>query len=401
MATILPFRAIRPHPFYADQLVFDNSKNIVVMGNGKTEEKLPPLKDLLEGPARQRPEVAQEKAFRDIRSNLQRLLMEDKLILEERSGLYVYEIIQKTYRQTGIWALTSLADYRDGSILTHENTFDENVSRQRNYRENIGLEGSPVLLTYTPNITINRIIATVRETRPTMLLGTQYTLHKLWKIEAQKNIDQLIFAFSKIGNTYLSDGHHRMESASAKAGTARVYDTISSLYMCTDQVRIEDYNRVVIPDQPVSQSCFFKHLEKYFELTACAGNIPVRPAEAHCIGMLFNGKWLRLRLKNDQLESNGSEPVFDVDILQKWVFEPFFGIAEPKNDTRIKYTGGERTLEEIANLVYENPSAVAFTICPMDIKELMRVADAGKVLPPKSTWIVPKVPYGILINRHK
>lgn len=404
MANIQPFRAIRPHPFYVDQLVFDNAKNIVVLGNGKTEEKLPPLKDLLEGPARKRPELSEDQhtAYIDIRSNLQRLLMEDKLILEEKAGIYIYEIIQKTYRQTGVWALTSLQDYRDGSILTHEHTFDDNVRRQRNYRENTGLEGSPVLLTYPPNTAVNRVIATVRETCPAMVLGTQHTIHKLWKIEDPENMQQLILAFAGIEKTYLSDGHHRMESASVgKNKTVNAFDAISSLYMCTDQLRIEDYNRVVIPDQPVCAESFIKHLEGFFELTECPGNRAFRPAVKHNIGLFFNKKWYALKAKEDQLHKPERQEVFDAGLLQTLIFEPFFGISNPKHDTRIKYTGGDKSLEEINTWVAEHPQAIAFTVCPMDVRELMRIADAGKILPPKSTWIVPKVPYGILINRHK
>ena len=154
MAQIQPFRAIRPNPFYADQLVFTTPQAESVSGDNTKTGALAPLKTLLETGARKRPETpeGQASAFQDIKNTLKDLFQKDQLWHEETPGIYVYEVVHKTYRQTGIWALTSLEDYRKGAIKIHELTFEDSVRRLTNYRRNTGLEGSPILLTYPPDI---------------------------------------------------------------------------------------------------------------------------------------------------------------------------------------------------------------------------------------------------------
>ena len=264
MAQIQPFRAIRPNPFYADQLVFTTPQAESVSGDNTKTGTLAPLKTLLETGARKRPETpeGQARAFHDIKDTLKDLFQKDQLWHEETPGIYVYEVVHKTYRQTGIWALTSLDDYRKGAIKIHELTFEDSVRRLTNYRRNTGLEGSPILLTYPPDITVNRIIAETRTRNQKITLGNQHGLHRLWKIEDPKVLQQLIIAFANIPVAYLADGHHRIESAAILAKEQRlkklpVYDTISSLYMAADQLRIEEYDRAVIPSNPVNNKVFF------------------------------------------------------------------------------------------------------------------------------------------------
>lgn len=172
MAHIQPFKAIRPNPFYADQLVFTSPQVESVSGDYTAEGSLAPLKILLEIGARQRPETpeGQASAYQDIKDTLKTLLEKDQLWHEQTPGIYVYEVIYKTYRQTGIWALTSLDDYKKGGIRIHELTFADSIRRIKNYRQNTRLEGSPILLAYAPDITINRIIAETRTKNKKKLL---------------------------------------------------------------------------------------------------------------------------------------------------------------------------------------------------------------------------------------
>ncbi|MGZ3751335.1 MAG: DUF1015 domain-containing protein, partial [Mucilaginibacter sp.] len=215
MAQIQPFKAIRPNPFYADQLVFTSPQVESVSGNYNKAGTLAPLKILLETGARKRPETpeGQARAFQDIRETLDELLEKDQLWREKKAGIYVYEVVYKTYRQTGIWALTSLEDYRKGAIRIHELTFADSVRRLTNYRSNTGLEGSPILLAYPPDITVNRIIAETRANNQKITLGNQHGLHRLWKIEDPEIQQQLVGAFAHIPTAYLADGHHRIESS--------------------------------------------------------------------------------------------------------------------------------------------------------------------------------------------
>ncbi len=390
MATIKPFKPIRPNPLYADQLVFTKPQAESVSGDYTKEGGLKPLKTLLETGARLRPETpeGQTMAYLDIMDTLKSLLEGDQLWREEIPGIYVYEVIHKSYRQTGIWALTSLEDYKNGRIKIHELTFADSVRRLKNYRENTGLEGSPILLTYQPTIAINRIIAETKAGQEKSALGNQNGLHKIWKIKGQQEQEALIDAFAKIHTVYLADGHHRIESAALSG-----YKYISSLYMATDQLRIEEYDRVVIPDTTIDKATLFQKLNRNFYIQDTTANKPVPPKEQHRMGMYFDGEWYHLLAKH-------MNTPFGVEFLQEQVLSKIFGITDPKTDGRLKCAGGEKALEEIGALLQSHPTAIAFTLCPLTVSDLINAADAGQILPPKSTWIVPKVPYGLLIHQH-
>jgi uncharacterized protein (DUF1015 family) len=405
MAQIQSFRAIRPNPFYADQLVFTAPQVESVSGDYTKDGALAPLKILLETGARQRPETpeGQARAYHDIKETLHDLLLKDQLWQEQMPGIYVYELVHTAYRQTGIWALTSLEDYTTGAIKIHELTFADSVRRLKNYRENTGLEGSPILLAYPPDITINRIIAETKANNPGETLGNEHGLHRLWKIKDERVQQQLIEAFAHVSTVYLADGHHRIES-SARLAEERglkdqsVFNTLTALYMASDQLRIMEYDRVVTPLQPVDKIWLFEQLAPNFDIQA--SKQPVQPRGAHCIGLYFNKKWYNLYAKPHTYIHKGAADNLDAAILQELVLAPIFGIADPKTDPRLKCAGGEKAMEEIDAIIESHRDAIAFTICPLTVEQLIAVADAGEILPPKSTWIVPKIPYGLLLHSH-
>jgi len=345
-------------------------------------------------------------AYQDINETLQSLLEKDKLWNEKEEGIYIYEVVHKDYRQTGIWALTDLKDYTDKNIKIHELTFADSIRRMKNYRENTGLEGSPVLLTYPPDTAINAIIERVKVSQPKAVLGNRHGLHRLWKVEDKVIHQRLIEAFAEIKTVYLADGHHRLESAAQLAEEQRqeglpAYNKISSLYMATDQLRIEEYDRIVAPERQFGKEELFKALNEHFHIRESARNLPVQPKGLHRLGLYFNGEWYHLLAKAHTYESKSNVAGLDAAILQELVLGPIFGIDDPKTDGRLICAGGEKALEEIGAVLQAHPCAIAFTLCPLTVNELISVADAGQILPPKSTWIVPKVPYGLLIHQHK
>jgi uncharacterized protein (DUF1015 family) len=400
MATIIPFKPIRPNPLFIDQLVFTKPQAESVSGDYTKEGGLKPLKTLLETGARLRPETpqGQEMAYLDIEETLESLLQKGQVGREELPGIYIYEAVHPSYRQSGIWVLTSLQDYREGRIKIHELTFADSIRRLKNYRENTRLEGSPILLTYPPCITINRIIAATQATQPKTAFGNQHGFHRIWKIRDFDLQNQLVAAFAQVGTVYLADGHHRLESADQleqeqKAKGLQAFDHISSLYMAFDQLRIEPYDRVVIPDQTINNKAIFDFLKGYFYLHDATANTPVRPEQPGNFGMCLDGAWYHLRTK-EQTECP------DAAVLQNTILAPFFGITDPKTDSRLKCAGGEKALDEIGALIQAHPEAIAFTLCSLRVGDLINAANAGETLPPKSTWIVPKVPYGLLIHQH-
>ncbi|HEY4197078.1 MAG TPA: DUF1015 family protein, partial [Mucilaginibacter sp.] len=226
---------------------------------------------------------------------------------------------------------------------------------------------------------------------------------RIWKIEDPQVQQQLIDAFANIPTAYLADGHHRIESSAILAEEQKlaelpVFDRISSLYMATDQLRIEEYDRVVIPTASIDKSRLFKQLEQHFEIQP--SKQIVQPKATHCLGLYFAGKWYSLIAKPHTYINKSAAAILDASILQETVLAPVFGIEDPKTDQRLKCAGGEKAMEEIETILKASPDAIAFTLCPLSVEQLIAVADAGEILPPKSTWIVPKIPYALLLHQH-
>lgn len=406
MATIYPFRAIRANALYASQLVFTTIQAESVAGNPGAPEGLPPLKTLLESGARLRPETpeGQAQAFQDINDTLKTLLEGGQMALDT-PGIFIYEVTTATESQTGIWAMTDLQDYTAGRIRTHELTFADSIRRLKSYRENTGLEGSPVLLTYKPDSGINDIMNSIQLSEKPATYGNAHGIHRLWKISDTGLMDTLVSAFTRIGRVYLADGHHRLESAAQLAMEQEhtgkpVYSLISSLYMATDQLRIKAYHRVVVPEKPWGKYELFKALSQHFYIQDAFANRPVLPQEKHLLGLYFEGAWYHMAAKPHT--HHGKTPVnqLDASILQNEVFGPLFNITDPKDDPRLKHAGGDKAVEEMEALFEANPYAIAFTVSPLSTEDLVTVSELGEILPPKSTWIDPKVPYGLILYQH-
>ncbi|MFI5160466.1 MAG: DUF1015 family protein [Sphingobacteriales bacterium] len=301
MATIRPFRAIRPNPLFAQQLIGTAKDSLICSGT------LQPLKTQLETIARQRPETeaGQQVAYDKIKKRLQTLITEERLWREEKPGIYVYESVKGNLRQTGIWAQTLLSDFTEGRIKTHERTLHDNVRRQKNYREHTGLEGNPVVLAYPPDVLINRIIADTKAGCSRSSVGNRFGFHRLWKIEQEETLELLVAAFGRVPMVYLADGHHRLESASVLAteqesSGRKVFGTISSLYLSTDQLKIREFDRVVLPDPPIKKESLFDQLRCHFHLREATGNRPVRPEGQHNLGMYAQGTWYHLLAKEPE-----------------------------------------------------------------------------------------------------
>jgi uncharacterized protein (DUF1015 family) len=394
MATIRPFRALRPDPFLADQLIFPSKEQVFFFGIGEKTLPLRPLKDQLETPARKRPETeeGQMLAYEEIKANIEALKKLERIRLEEEPGIYIYEIVHRDYRQTGIWALTSIKDYTDGKIKIHEQTLADSERRIAGYRKHTGLEGSPVLMTYPPDRAVNRIIAETIAGQKKTTIGSRKSQHRIWKIQDTETLKNLVAAFARIEQVYLADGHHRLAGTERLAKENNTDAFVSSLYIASDQLRIIDYHRVFVPEDRLDKDTVLRQLQSVCKVVPVTGNQPVRPAKQQIIGMWLEGNWYELVLKDT--------PLLDVVFLQEQILKPVFGLTDPRTDSRLKCVGGETAMEEIVAMLKGVPSAIAFTLCPMTVGQLMAAGAAGQILPPKSTWIDPKVPYGLLMYQH-
>jgi uncharacterized protein (DUF1015 family) len=405
MANITTFLAIRPNPAYADQLIFTNPSTESIALHDRHSQYHLPLKTILETVARQKPETSenQQKAYQDILQAFVTFIRTGKLIKDDKPSLFVYEVRHHGIRQTGIWALTDITDV--GKIKIHELTLADSMRRLKNYRRFTGLEGSPVLLMYPPDKTINRLIDEVKKDYQEMQIGNEEGSHSLWQINETKLIVSLTEAFKKISRVYLADGHHRLGSASSLAlelrskGGARL-NTISTLYMALDQVQIKEYHRVVLPEKPVNKLELLSRINEFYEWKKCPQNQYILPAQPGQLGMCVHGEWYQLKAREKGYSIGGVSARLDAAMLQELILKPIFNIDDPKNDPKLKCVGGEKAHLEIDELCRAFPEATVFTLCPLTTDDLVKVADAGEVLPPKSTWINPKIPYGLILYQH-
>lgn len=382
MSTIRPFNAIRPNEgWYEDLLGITNGR----------QDKISLLKKALEP----RGETGAEswKLQKHLLS-LETLLQSGNYFVEEDCSMYVYERESTSGSQFGVWVLTSLQDLEDGKILKHEETLSGHEERLRMYRKEVGLEGSPVLLTYRRQPEISLLIENSAKCSPEIDFFYEGSQHRLWVVRDETLIIAFQAAFAKLEKVYVADGHHRLASA---AGLHHIDPQwITTLYVSAGQLSCSSFHRMVLATNQFSATDFLKAVNQYFFVTIIKENHPFLPPINHSLGMRYKDQWYQLELKEEFVQLT-EEP--DVRILQDKILEPIFGIKDPRTDPQLISWPASQWDEM---LEYGAKSeAILFTLYPMSVSELIRQAEKYAVLPPKSTYIEPKVPYGLLLHNDK
>ncbi|RBQ07918.1 DUF1015 family protein [Pedobacter miscanthi] len=311
---------------------------------------------------------------------------------DEQQAVYIYGQQTVLGEQYGIWLLTAVQDFISGKIIRHEETISDREERLLNYRRHVGLEGSPVLLTYRPDEDINRLIAESVTDAPFLSVISEGGHHRIWKVSDPAAVKRLTGFFAKIQKVYIGDGHHRLAAAAKMENAADEY--VMALYTATDQVRISSFNRLVSLKDNGGGGSLLVGLKKLFSVSLVVGNTPYHPDRTRCFGMRLGKLWYRLELKEEQ-EKFSQLP--DVSILQDRVLLPLMGINDPKNDAALT-SYPANAFGELLKFAESRPDSVIFTIYPMGVDQLLEISDRGLILPPKSSFILPKVPYGLLFN---
>lgn len=327
-------------------------------------------------------------------------------IQEDKKCYYIYELVMDGRSQVGIVACASIDDYQSNIIKKHENTrADKEVDRIRHV-STCEAQTGPIFLAYRSNSVINDIVAKKREEAPLYdFVADDGIAHKVWVIDEADSLAAIEDAFAGMNEIYIADGHHRCASA-VKVGLklreenpsysgSEEFNYFLSVLFPDDQLMIMDYNRVVKDLNGNSEDEFLSKLEEIFDV-ANIGNQAQYPVKKGEISMYLFGEWYRLSVKK---EYTSEDPIdgLDVSILQNTVLGPILGIDDPKTDKRIDFVGGIRGLKELERRVAED-CKVAFAMYPTSINELFNVADAGLLMPPKSTWFEPKLRSGIFIH---
>lgn len=410
MSTIRPFRGIRPAGDLAASIaalpydVYSSSEaREIVRDNPLSFLKIDRAETLLpEGTDIYSPEV-----YQTARRTLDAMIEDGSFIQDNIECYYIYALTMNGRTQTGLVGCASIDDYINGVILKHENTLAAKEADRVHHVDACSAQTGPIFLAYRPCIPLRRIINEVKS-RPSLydFTSDDGVRHQVWKIDGPEYIDNISQLFEKIPHLYISDGHHRAASAVRVGQMRRAadpgcsgnegYNYFLSVLFPSDELRIYDYNRVVIDRNGCTFDAFLDKIKDGFKIRE-VGTEAYRPAHKGEFGLYFRKNWYQLTV-SPKLISDDPVKGLDVSILQDHILAPVFGINDPKTDPRIRFIGGIRglgALEETADA----SDGMAFSMYPTSMDELLSVADAGMLMPPKSTWFEPKLRSGLFIHR--
>ena len=395
MATIKPFPALRPNPQSAAQiceLPYDvmSSEEAREMADGnplsflhvsKPEIDLPPGTDLYS------PQV-----YAKGRENFDRLIKDGALKHDAQPGFYLYRQIMGSHSQIGLVAAASCQDYLDNIIKKHEFTRPDKEDDRVRHIEALSSQTGPVFLTFRAVAALDAFVTTrIAETPTVDFTAKDGVRHTAWVVNDTAGLKLIESEFAKIPFLYIADGHHR----SAAAG--RVFQsrqgaghsaTFLTVIFPHNQMQILPYNRVMKDLNGLTPETLLQKLDAVFIINPAG---VAKPTRKHELGLFIGGRWHTLHFRPSFAATTDLIEKLDVTLLQKYVLAPIFGIDDPRTSKRINFVGGIRGTAELEKLVNSGDYACAFSMFPTSIDDLMTIADAGGIMPPKSTWFEPKL----------
>jgi uncharacterized protein (DUF1015 family) len=350
------------------------------------------------------------RAHRKGAENLQRMIREGILKQDAAPGYYVTTLRMGDHVQTGLYALVSVEEYEAGLIKKHEHTRRDKEEERAEHIDTLGAHTGPVFLMMRDNPEIQGAMARCMKAKPAYDFAHDYGVrHTLWTLDDPAAVRQLEASFKAVDALYIADGHHRAASAARVARTRRQknpghngneeYNFFLSVIFPVSELRILNYNRLVTDLKGLTEKEFLAGVGRAFEvenLPASAGAF--QPTGAHEFGMFMKDGWRILRARPGTFDPSDPIGVLDVSILQNNLLDPLLGITDPRTDKRIEFVGGIRGLEALEKPVRSDAAAVAFSLFATSIGQLLAVADAGNVMPPKSTWFEPKLRSGMVVH---
>ncbi len=413
MAVIRPFKALRPTKEKAS-LVASVPYDVVNKEEARQFAEGNPLCylhitrseiDLPDGT-----DVYSKEVYQRAKENLDRIIKEAPLKIDDKPGFYLYRLIMDGRSQTGICATFSVDDYDNDVILKHEKTRKVKEDDRTNHIVTTEAQTGIVFLTYRGVKSVNEIVyKTIKEIKPeydfTAPDGIQHTV---WIVPESFN-QTLINEFKEINKLYIADGHHRAKSASRsreekkKANPKHTgneeYNYFVAVLFPEDQLKILPYNRVVFDLNSLSKNDFLNAVSEKFEIKPTTDK---QPKTKNNFCMYLDKQWYHLKARDSVLASlsltKSVGEKLDVSILQNFLLTPVLGIEDPRTSDRIDFIGGIRGTKELEKLVDSGKAAVAFSVYPVSLDDLMNISDAGEIMPPKSTWFEPKLRDGLLTH---
>jgi len=394
MSNIYPFAALRPTPKAAASVasvpydvVSTDEARALASGNSLSFLHVSrPEIDMRAGA-----DPHSDAAYQQAATAFAALKSEAPLVVEEVPSFYVYRLKMGNHVQSGIAACFSIDEYDRDLIKKHEKTRPDKEDDRTRHMLAIGAQTGPVFLTYRASKDVDAIARRVAAGEPLFdLVAPDGVHHQIWQVPAGEN-QAIVDAFAKVEALYIADGHHRAASAArarrslASKGSGE-HDRVLAVAFPDDQMQVLPYNRVVKDLNGMTPEGFLKALEQKVPLRKGVSPMPMQKGE---VEMYLSGEWHTLHLKT-------AADSLDVDVLETAILQPVLGITDVRTDKRIDFVGGIRGTQELERLVNSGAAAVAFSMYPVSVKDLMRVSDAGGIMPPKSTWFEPKLRDGLL-----
>ena len=414
MATVRPFRAYRPRKDLTEKIAA-LPYDVYNRAEAKKIVKANPLSflgiDRAETAFDDSVDTYADCVYEKAKELLQQRIAAGEFVQDEMPCYYLYELTMDGRSQTGIVACASVDDYLDHTIKKHENTRAEKEQDRIHHVDACNAQTGPIFLAYRKDLTIAEVTAKVKQQKPMFDFVSEDGIgHKGWRVDAAEDTAAIADAFAKIDKIYIADGHHRAASA-VKVGQLRrkqhpdydgseEFNYFLSVLFPDEELYVMDYNRVVLDLNGQTKEGFLENAAKIFEVQ------PVKeayhPQKKGTFGMYLSGQWYQLTAKAELTKDDPVEGL-DVAYLQREFLLPYLDIQDPKTSKRIKYVGGIRGLSELERMVdqvkeMQQKDAVAFSMYPTSMAELFAVADAGMLMPPKSTWFEPKLRSGLFLH---
>ncbi|HKR60749.1 MAG TPA: DUF1015 family protein [Pyrinomonadaceae bacterium] len=407
MAVIHSFNALRPPSDKARQVSsvpYDvvNSEEAKALAAGNPLSFLHvsrPEIDLPEGT-----DLYSDPVYRKALENFQKLIAECPLQTEEVASLYLYRQIMGEHEQVGVVACCAVDEYDQDLIRKHERTRRDKEDDRTRHMMVLQAQTGPVFLTYRARADIDTMALETTMTKPLYdFTADDGIQHTIWHVP---DAVRFVQAFREVPHLYIADGHHRAASASRARAELKdrsfghtgdeEYNFFLTVIFPDNQLQILPYNRVVKDLNGLTADAFLEEVGKVFTVTKNGNPAPSQPKSW---SMYLNGSWYGLGLRSDAAPPEGLVSSLDVSILQDRLLDPILGIKDVRTDKRIDFVGGLRGTGELERLVNEGKAAAAFSLHATTVDDLLRVSDAGEIMPPKSTWFEPKLRDGLLIHK--
>ncbi len=353
-------------------------------------------------------EISGEERYKLVRNRYLEFKEDEIFTQDETPCYYIYKIVNREQESfSGIIAAASAEDYERDVIKKHEDTLQNRENTFKDYLKTVGFNAEPVLLTYPDSPSITAIISEITKQRAEYEFTTTYRdTHYLWKIKDEKIIDQIRHEFSKIETVYIADGHHRSASSCLLAKDLKennlqhkgdeAYNFFMSYLIPESDLRIYEFNRLIKDLNGLTKEEFLIQLDEWFRIEN-RGIEVYKPSKPHHFSMYIDGEFYSLYLRKTRYEFTDALEELDAQILYKTVLKPILGIQDLRTDTRIEYSDGKNDIVFVKTLVDNNEYQVGFGLFPASIDQMKKIADQGLTMPPKSTYIEPKLRSGITI----